>query len=131
MFHKVNTFGVQFSGDMTVLPSQFFLSPRRSKTGCYKIFSPSQVAYSLGNPFHCIRHYLMVLFLGFLSLICNTFSGTKTKWPSSSRGGNYYDATICWPTYLFRQNKWKTLWILLSDGSSNSYSMSPIFLRIL
>ena len=119
----VHTFGDQLGGDMIVLPYQVCLSTSRSKLGFCNIFSPSQVASSMGNHFHCNRYSLMVLFLSLISLICNTFSGTNTKWPSSFKGGSSYDATTCWLTAFFKHDTWKTLFIFLPDGSSTHRSL--------
>ena len=94
---------------MTVFPSQLCLPSRRNKARCCKICSPTLVASSLGNPFHCIKYSLIVLFLNFLSFPIKTFSGTKTKWPSSSKGGSSSGNHYLFPYYLIHTRNMKNI----------------------
>ena len=115
------------NGDITVLPTQHFFSSKNFIFECFKIFSSSYVASSLGRFFHCTKYSLIVLLLNLLSLVFKTFYKTSVRCNSSSKGGSVSEMTIYWPIDLFRQETWNTLWILLPSGSSNSYATSPIF----
>ena len=99
-------------GDMIFLPSQDCLSLSNLKLGCCKMSSPSQVASSLGSHTHCTKYSLMILILNIFSLTSNILFGTKKKCTSSSNGGIYFEIFTCFPITFFKQDKWRTLWIL-------------------
>lgn len=86
--------------------------------------------FSSSRFFHLIRYFEITHPLNFFSCTTMVVSRINYSFPSSSSGGNLVEVVTC-PTTFFRQDTWKTLWILLSLGSSNSYATSLILSRIL
>ena len=99
------------------------------KCSCRKCYDSKDVSSS-GRFFHSIRCYLITWENNLFSLVEVISYGSKVIFPSSSKIGIIVCAFWCCPSYFFRYDTWKMLWMWLVSDNSNPYATWLIFLLI-